>query len=143
MITVIYRSIRLLLLDITLISVLLLYILRSNLNKSFNVMGDLNRWTRWHYSWVVFDAKYNWWDEKCVSGVTTIYQTFSTILFYVLFNGVFERLNWISFLCACFLAKYDIQFSNTVTICYGISNIRKSSKIPTTWKHLQRQDLII
>ena len=132
------EKIRLLLLNINSISFLLPYILRSNLNKSFDVMGDLNRWTRWYYSWVVFDAKYNWWDEKCVSGVKTISQFDFDYFILCAFNGLFERLNRISFLSSCFLTKYDIQFHNTVTICYGMSNIRKSSKIPTTWKHLQR-----
>ena len=98
-----YMKIRFLLLDINLIIVLLLYILRSNLNKSFNIMGDLNRWTRWHYSWVVFDAKYNWWDEKCVSGVTTISQFIFHFFILCSFNGLFERLNRISFPSMCFL----------------------------------------
>ena len=71
-------------------------------------------------------------EMKSASHVSRQYHNlFSTTSFYVLFNGLFERLNRISFLSVCFLTKYDIQSSNIVAICYGMSKRRKSSKIPT------------
>ena len=72
-------------------------------------------------------------EMKRASQVSRQYHNlFSTISFYVLFNGHYESLNRISFPSVCFLTKYDIQFSNTVTICYGMSDIHKGSTIPTT-----------
>ena len=130
-------KIRLLLLDINSISFLLSYTLRSNLNKSFNVMGDLNRWTRWHYSWVVFDAKYNWWDEKCVSGVTTISQFIFHFFILCSFNGLFERLNLISFPSVCFL-KYLIYnliiLLQYATACQIYIRVAKSQQLESIFK---------